>query len=937
LYVPRHAIKPEHFKPFEYSLVDGYTKEAYRTQTYEEFENFYGFPRGDFGKLERVFGRDFVFEDRRAAAPLGYKLRFTGKLSPEQEQVLRKYIETGYGMLQAPPRWGKCVVGDSLIATSSGFIRIEDPLMQRQMQVESLVGMSDTSHYHARAVDCVATVATYCGFTLAGTPEHPILTLDRNLRYAWTPLSEIKPGEHCVAVKRGSSVFAKDYCRIVFKADASYEPRTKTYTVPAVVNEDLGRLLGYLISEGRHDVGLSSFRIANTDQGIIDDAQACAEAVFGTPFAESVDARNGVITLSKGSRQLSELLTYLGVGDETSAHKDVPWCVLQSPKNVVAAFLRAYFDGDGWVEKSKVCVCTASGQMSRTLQILLASFGIVAKRSCHLHKLPSGEKRPYYKICITGENIDLFHSEIGFGVRFKSRLTGLRRFGKRSTTIPFVADALRGFVQKHNIGGWYVCIDGLKRQLSLGPSVASGKYAGITASYLVEYVIPAVGMVDSELAARLAWLAAHADVFWDAAASVACVDGPCNVFDLTVPDQHAFVANGVVVHNTVWMTALMCKLRQRTLMIAHLEDLCSQLEETVRKFTNINELEEQHGRKLCGILKEWDDFFPILTLSTYQCFAVSPKGQRVLKEKKDAFGLVLIDECHRCKTDLYTEVITRLNPAYRCGVTATPERKDNMHVIINDVLGPVTVQAHGEQLHVQYSWEYTGVEVEDFSNWSVMWNRLVKRKTRTKKIAEKVVEDVRAGHFVLVTTERYSHIDDLREAIQKIDFEITIGELSGRIPDREGFRGKAKRGDFQVVLAMSRIVELGYNVPRWSSFHNTLPMTNPQNWYQRISRIRTPMEPAFEGDTYVKPIPVARIWVDAGHKAIWAYKAVVKKENDQRGFECLNPDKPNKKMRRVGAVTFVEVEDEKRDEREDVSGGSVRPAVRPTDIDADDL
>jgi len=366
---------------------------------------------------------------------------------------------------------------------------------------------------------------------------------------------------------------------------------------------------------------------------------------------------------------------------------------------------------------------------------------------------------------------------------------------------------------------------------------------------------------------------------------------------------------------TVWMTALMCKLRQRTLMLAHQEDLCNQLEETVRKFTNINELEEQHGIKLCGVLKEWDDFFPILTLSTYQCFAVSEKGRRVLREKKDYFGLVMVDEAHRCKTEMYTDVVGVLNSAYRCGVTATPKRKDRMHVVISDVLGPVTAKAEGEQLHVRYSWEYTETEVEEFSNWTVMWNRLVKKRKRTRKIATKVVEDVRAGHFVLVTTERYTHIDDLREMIKEIDEDITIGELSGRVPDRDGFRLKAKRGDYQVVLAMSKIVELGYNVPRWSSFHNTLPMTNPENWYQRISRIRTPMEPAFDGDDYVKPDPIARVWIDAGHKAIWAYKSVVRKENDKRGFECLNPDPKPKRMRRVGAVTFVPIEE--GDERTD--------------------
>ena len=362
---------------------------------------------------------------------------------------------------------------------------------------------------------------------------------------------------------------------------------------------------------------------------------------------------------------------------------------------------------------------------------------------------------------------------------------------------------------------------------------------------------------------------------------------------------------------TVWMTALMCKLKQRTLMLAHQEDLCNQLEDTIRRMTNIDELEDQYERKLCGVLQEWDDFFPVVTLSTYQCFGMSSSGRRAIRDKKDFFGLVMVDECSRCATGLYTDVVSVLNAAYRCGVTATPTRKDERHVIINDVLGPVTVVGTKEQLPVEWSWEPTGVKVPEFGNWGTMWKRLVKVKNRNKKIAARVVEDVEAGHFVLVTTDRLAHMKYIKDEIEALDEDITIGILNGQTKDRDSFRHKALRGKYQVVIAMNSIVQLGYNVPRWSSFHNTLPMTNVENWYQRISRIRTPMEPAFEGDDYQKPSPVARVWVDQGHKAIWAYRGVVRRENDRLGFVCLNPEPKRKKgAKRKGMVLFEDPNDE---------------------------
>ena len=82
-----------------------------------------------------------------------------------------------------------------------------------------------------------------------------------------------------------------------------------------------------------------------------------------------------------------------------------------------------------------------------------------------------------------------------------------------------------------------------------------------------------------------------------------------------------------------------------------------------------------------------------------------------------------------------------------------------------------------------------------------MWNRLVKMKKRNKKIAEKVVEDVMAGHHVLVTTERIAHMRELKELIQKIDCDITVGELYGQTKNRKSFREKTRRGEFQVGKA----------------------------------------------------------------------------------------------------------------------------------------
>lgn len=341
------------------------------------------------------------------------------------------------------------------------------------------------------------------------------------------------------------------------------------------------------------------------------------------------------------------------------------------------------------------------------------------------------------------------------------------------------------------------------------------------------------------------------------------------------------------------LAAILCKLRQRAVFLTHVEDLAHQFEETLRAATNIAELEDEAGRKLLGV-PESREVFEIATLSTYQRYGIQ-NGREWLQDNRDTFGLVLVDEVHRSSADVFAHVVGSLNAAYRCGVTATPVRKSGEHVIVNDVIGPVVTTGGSEQLHVSWSYEYTERRIQPFRTWPVMHNRLCKDAVRNRFIARRVVDDVLDGHHVLVTTERVKHLDDLTAAIHAIDPDITVGVLSGRTKDRDGFRVACKRGEYQVVIAMNRIVELGYNVPRWSSFHNTLPLADPHAWYQRVSRIRTPWEPAFPGDDYVKPDPVCRVYVDTGHPVVYAYGNIVRRKMDELGFTCLNP--PAKKKR----------------------------------------
>jgi len=108
------------------------------------------------------------------------------------------------------------------------------------------------------------------------------------------------------------------------------------------------------------------------------------------------------------SANVLDLLQSLGIDLSAKApQKRIPDAVLQSPKAVVSAFLRAYFDCDGCASiKEGVILSTFSDEIAQTLQILLLNYGILSRRYS-------------VNIRIKGASAKVFAEEIGFGLARK--------------------------------------------------------------------------------------------------------------------------------------------------------------------------------------------------------------------------------------------------------------------------------------------------------------------------------------------------------------------------------------------------------------------------------------------------------------------------------------------------------------------------------------
>ena len=229
--------------------------------------------------------------------------------------------------------------------------------------------------------------------------------------------------------------------------------------------------------------------------------------------------------------------------------KHVPTRVFEQPPEGIAVFLRHLWATDGCLIPRSGRSCpvvrydSTSARLARDVQSLLLRLGIVASR----REVSMGTKEPpCHRVSVSGkENVERFVELVGGIGRRKATACAAIREQLAETpgntnrdTIP--AEAWRTVVAPA-LGPAGVTTRALQQALT--------SYCGSTlyrSGLGRERAALVAGVVRSEKPAALA----RSDVLWDEVVSVER-DGVEEVYDLTVDGLHNFVAENVVVHNSI--------------------------------------------------------------------------------------------------------------------------------------------------------------------------------------------------------------------------------------------------------------------------------------------------------------------------------------------------------------------------------------------------
>jgi len=380
-----------------------------------------------------------------------------------------------------------CVVGDTLVSTENGFVKIKELANNYNAGQESYINidsrapiqlyqdegntilmqmtkekifLNQMSRAMKTGVKEVYRLVTKEGYEVIATANHKLLTTE-----GWIPLINCLNKE--ILIQAGEGNFNQNY-KLPFEVINEFEGgngRTYRYKFPKEWSKELGQMLGWIVGDGwirdKHKQYMVGFTFGKNDQEILKKLKRFVNEIYGLQ-REEINRERNTAHLMYGSKHFVDYIKKLGVDTSMSDNKRVPETIFSAPRDVTIGFLQALFTAEGTVRdnpksnSSWIALTSKSKRLLQDVQLLLLNFGIKSQifnrsrpKRERLFKYKNKKRETVfygsdgilYELGIFSEGREKFRNQIGFLTKAKQKKLDSIRF-KRFYKQNFTAKAI---------------------------------------------------------------------------------------------------------------------------------------------------------------------------------------------------------------------------------------------------------------------------------------------------------------------------------------------------------------------------------------------------------------------------------------------------------------------------------------------------------------
>ncbi|MBI5558699.1 MAG: DEAD/DEAH box helicase [Deltaproteobacteria bacterium] len=285
---------------------------------------------------------------------------------------------------------------------------------------------------------------------------------------------------------------------------------------------------------------------------------------------------------------------------------------------------------------------------------------------------------------------------------------------------------------------------------------------------------------------------------------------------------------------TVMAAAIIAGRGQPALILIHTKELLYQWQERIRTFLGLEP----------GLIG--DGSFGLAPVTVGLIHTV----KKHLIELPAHFGHIIVDECHRTPSSMFTDIIKEFDCRFMLGLTATPMRRDGLTELIYWHIGDLvhTVSArdldrHGAVLKPVIIERLTTFTFNYRRNYQDLMAALTQDARRNELIVNDIRQEVKneAG-TILVVSDRISHCETIRAMLAAHGLQPLL--LTGRVAGEE--RGeivrRVQQGEVTVLVATIQLIGEGFDCPGLTTLFLCTPIKFEGRLTQVIGRILRPAQ-----------------------------------------------------------------------------------------------